>query len=111
MPMRSILFISLFFFTAVTYSHAQNTANDSLLSNKIHGYEIHLKQPAKEIRLLMYERNFLPVHGKLSDDHKSIIMDDYQVGSKVHVRVIYEDGTADEFVRSPCYIDPVIEAL
>ncbi len=84
------------------------TLEDSLLAKKIKGYQIHLKQPAKEIRLLMYEKNFLPVKGRISDDKLSIIMDSYEHGNKMHVKVIYEDGTADEFVRSPCYIDPVI---
>ena len=71
-------------------------------------YQIHLSQPAKEIRLLMYEKNFLPIQGKLSEDRKSVILKEYELGSKVHVKLIYEDGTADEFVRSPCFIDPVV---
>ena len=71
-------------------------------------FQIFLKQPAKEIKLLMYEKNFLPIQGKLSEDKKAIIMKDYEKGMKVHVKVVYEDGTVDEFTRSPCYIDPVI---
>jgi hypothetical protein len=105
------LLISIFLFLKTESSFAQNPATDSLLAKRIHGYQIHLKQPGKEIRLLMYEKNFLPVHGRLSDDHNSIIMDNYEHGNKVHVKIIYEDGTTDEFVRSPCYIDPVINAL
>lgn len=35
-------------------------------------------------------------------------MKDYEPGNKVYVRVLYEDGTEEEFVRSPCFIDPVI---
>lgn len=83
-------------------------AGDSLEQKKIEGYQIHLTQPAKEIKLLLYEKNFLPVKGELSIDHRSIIMREYEAGSKVRVKVIYEDGTEDEFVRSSCYIDPVI---
>ena len=71
-------------------------------------YQIYLKQPVKEIRLLMYEKNFLPIQGKLSEDRKSIIMNNYEQGTKVHVKVIYDDGTVDEFVKSPCFIDPVL---
>ena len=56
----------------------------------------------------MYERNFLPIQGKLSEDRKSIIMKNYEDGNKVRVKVIYEDGTEEEFTKSPCYIDPVI---
>jgi hypothetical protein len=71
-------------------------------------YQIFLTRPAKAIRLLMYEKNFTPIQGKLSEDKKSIIIKNYENGSKVHVKVEYEDGTIDEFVKSPCYIDPVI---
>jgi hypothetical protein len=70
-------------------------------------YQIYLKQPAKEIRLIWYEKDFKPIQGKLSDDKKSIIIKDYQPGERVHVKVIYEDGTEDDFIKSPCYIDPV----
>ena len=71
-------------------------------------FQIYLKQPAKSIRLLMYEKNFVPIQGILSKDKKSIIIKNYEAGSKVHVKVEYEDGTVDEFIKSPCYIDPVI---
>ncbi|CAN5561947.1 hypothetical protein BH11BAC1_BH11BAC1_04020 [soil metagenome] len=71
-------------------------------------FQIFLKQPAKEIKLLMYEKNFLPIQGKLSEDHKSIIMKNYENGSKVHVKVLYDDGTEEDFIKSPCYIDPVV---
>jgi len=71
-------------------------------------FQIFLKQPAKEIKLLMYEKNFLPIQGKLSEDRKSIIMKNYENGSKVHVKVLYDDGTEEDFIKSPCYIDPVI---
>jgi len=71
-------------------------------------YQIHLPHPAKEIKLIMYEKNFLPIQGKLSPDRKSVILKDYELGTKVRVKLIYEDGTADEFVRTPCFIDPVV---
>lgn len=71
-------------------------------------FQIYLKRPAKAIRLIMYEKNFVPIQGRLSEDKKSIIIKNYDSGSKVHVKVEYEDGTLEEFVKSPCYIDPVI---
>ena len=71
-------------------------------------YQIYLKQPAKEIKQLLFEKDCKPIDGNLSDGKKTIIMKDYTPGDKVHVKVIYLDGTDDEFVRSPCFIDPVI---
>ncbi len=85
-----------------------SAATDSTEVRNHQDYQIFLKQPAKEIRLIMYEKNFLPIQGKLSEDRKAIIMKEYQNGNKVHVKVLYEDGTEDEFVKSPCFIDPVI---
>jgi hypothetical protein len=91
-------------FTAFAAKAQPNGVNAAPLKD----YQIHLSHPAKEIKLLMYEKNFLPVQGRLAEDRKSIIMNNYEQGAKVHVKVIYDDGTVDEFVKSPCYIDPVV---
>ena len=89
----------------VMAAHSQSDQNNPVRKT---GYQIYLKQPAKEIKLLMYENNFTPIQGTLSEDRKSIIMKDYEMGAKVHVKVLYDDGTVEEFTKSPCYIDPVI---
>jgi hypothetical protein len=81
---------------------------DEPAKEKKSDYQIHLTRPGKNIKLLMYEKGFVPVQGKLSEDKKSIIIKNYDTGSKVRVKVEYEDGTVEEFVKSPCYIDPVI---
>src|SRR4051812_41533881 len=86
----------------------QLIAQQEKSKSEIKDYQIFLPRPAKSIRLLMYEKNFIPIQGKLSEDKKSIIIKNYETGSKVHVKVEYEDGTIDEFVKSPCYIDPVV---
>ena len=85
-----------------------NAQSNQILPVNKTDYQIYLKQPAKEIRLLMYEKNFTPIQGTLSEDRKSIIMKNYENGNKVHVKVLYEDGSEEEFTKSPCYIDPVI---
>jgi len=71
-------------------------------------YQIYLPKEAKEIKQLLYEKDCSPIKGNISSGKKSIIMQDYEKGNKVHVTIIYLDGTEDEFVRSPCFIDPVI---
>jgi hypothetical protein len=98
----SILFLFVF---AGVQCKAQS---DSIAPFPKSDYQIYLKQPAKEIKQLLYEKDCTPIDGSLSGNKKSIIMKDYEQGSKVHVIVIYEDGTEDEFVRSPCFIDPVL---
>ncbi len=71
-------------------------------------YQIYLKQPAKEIKELLFYKECTPIKGHISDNKKAIIMKDYEPGTKVYVRVVYMDGSEEEFVRSPCFIDPVI---
>ena len=105
--MKHFFAAAIFFVLSFSFCMAQSKEEDSKAVPK-NDYQIHLKQPAKEIKLLMYEKNFLPMQGKLSEDRKSIIMKDYEQGTKVHVKVVYDDGTVDEFVKSPCYIDPVV---
>jgi hypothetical protein len=86
-------------------SYAQS---DSIPGLPKYDYQIYLPKPAKEIKELLYEKDCTPIKGAISDGKKSIIMQGYEHGNKVHVVVIYTDGTEDEFVRSPCFIDPVI---
>ena len=93
---------ALFFIGFINISFSQEP-----VKNESKDFQIFLSQPAKAIRLLMYEKDFTPIQGKLSDDKKSIIIKNYKSGTKVHVKVEYEDGTIDEFVKSPCFIDPV----
>ena len=100
---RIALLIAFLLYYLLPSSHGQE-----IKSAPGSGYQIHLKQPAKEIKLLMYEKNFLPIQGKLSEDKKSIIMQQYEIGNKVRIKVIYDDDTEEEFTKSPCYIDPVI---
>lgn len=81
--------------------------NDSLPKPKI-PFQIFLDKEIKEIKWLMYDKNFLPLQGKISLDKKSVIMPDYEKGNKIRMKVIYEDGTSEEIMRTPCFIDPVV---
>ena len=98
----------LLLLTLLSISVSAFALSDTTQTEKSQDYQIYLRQPAKQIKLIMYEKDFLPIQGKLSEDRKSVIIKDYQHGNKVHVKVVYDDGTEEEFVRSPCYIDPVI---
>jgi Tol biopolymer transport system component len=75
---------------------------------RYNAYQIYMAKPAQQIKQLLYEKDCTPLNGTISDNGKKIIMQGYEPGNKVHVIVIYTDGTEDEFVRSPCFIDPVI---
>ena len=102
--MKKLLFTSIVLFYSLC-ALAQNERDREVPKTD---FQIFLKQPAREIKLLMYEKNFVPIQGILSEDRKAIIMKNYENGNKVHVKVLYDDGTEEEFTKSPCYIDPVI---
>jgi hypothetical protein len=102
--MKQLFCISIF----LLLSMAVNASAPDSTTQRKQDYQIFLKQPVKSIKLLMYEKNFLPIKGRISEDKKSVIISDYESGSKVHVKVEYEDGSIDEFVKSPCYIDPLV---
>ena len=86
--------------------HGQSDSTATL--PKYNAYQIYLTKPAQQIKQLLYEKDCSPLKGNISDGGNKIIMEGYVPGNKVHVIVIYTDGTEDEFVRSPCFIDPVI---
>lgn len=103
--MLRLLFFILMYVVGSGWCSAQTELQDELLK---YDYQIYLPKPAKEIKELLFEKDCTPINGKLSEGKKSIIMKGYEKGAKVHVKVLYTDGTEDEFVRSPCFIDPVI---
>lgn len=69
-------------------------------------YQIYLSKPVKEIKQLLYNKDCSPINGDMPAGNKKIIMHDFEPGNKVYVEVLYEDGTSEEFTRSPCFIDP-----
>ena len=71
-------------------------------------YQIYLTKPAKEIKEVKFDKDCSDIKGTLSEDKQRIIIKDYEQGKRVYVKVLYEDGTTEEFVRSSCFIDPVI---
>jgi hypothetical protein len=97
-----------FLFFSLLVSAVGYAQTDSTYHLPKYDYQIYLPKPAKEIQQLLFEKDCTPINGKISESKKTIIMRDYEPGNKVHIKVTYTDGTDDEFVRSPCYIDPVI---
>ena len=101
------LMISFLFFTALNLC-AQSDADSTSYEPHFSSYKIYLKKPAQEIREILYYKDCQPIKGTISDDQKTVIMDGYIPRNKVYLQVIYTDGTEEEIIRSPCFIDPVI---
>lgn len=81
--------------------------DSSWTAPRFDSYQIYLKKPVKEIREMQNLKDCTPIKGRIAEERK-IIMENYEPGNKVYLQLIYMDGTEEEFVRSPCYIDPVI---
>jgi hypothetical protein len=82
--------------------------SDSIAEPRFKSYQIYLKKPVQEIREILYNKDCTPIKGTITGDGKKVIMDDYIPGNKVYLQLIYTDGTEEEILRSPCFIDPVI---
>lgn len=101
--MRIVLFLFLLLNLKIAFGQA-----DSVKTKPEPDYQIHLSLPAKSIRYIMYDKDFMPIQGRISEDKKAIIIKNYIKGSKVRLKIEYEDGTLEEILRSPCFIDPVV---
>jgi hypothetical protein len=103
----NIKWISYLFLFTLSVFCIQADAQDNSKRQQKQDYQIFLTKPIKNIRHIMYEKNFIPIQGVISEDKKSLIMKNYEPGLKVRISVEYEDGTVEEFIKSPCFIDPV----
>ncbi|HNP49730.1 MAG TPA: hypothetical protein PKL85_12880 [Bacteroidia bacterium] len=101
------LFFLIGVFICIHFNLIASTTDSSSIQ-RVKDYQISLPHPAKEIKLLLYDKSFLPIQGKLSEDKKSVILKNYEQGNRVRIKVVYDDGTEEEILKSPCFIDPVV---
>ena len=88
--------------------NAQSLKADSMfVPGGVKQYQFHLDKPAKSIDELRYEKTDEPIKGNLSPDGTRVVMDNYKKGSRVKLKATYEDGTTEEVIKSPCFIDPM----
>ncbi len=103
------MFFFFLFLSAAGACYAQTNNTDSAyVSPKFNSYQIYFKKPVKEIQEIEYHKDCTPVKGRIGEGQKTIIMDGYEPGNRIYMQIMYMDGTEEELVRSPCYIDPVI---
>jgi hypothetical protein len=109
---KTLIAFVLFIFSALSL-FAQPTADSALQKSTpiYREYQFSLPEPAKQIELIEYEKDNVPLHGKLSPDGKIIFIRNYKTGQMVRAKVLLQSGRTEEYIKSPCFIDPVIEAL
>jgi len=72
-------------------------------------FQLYLDQPAKEIKLLQYDKDKEAIEGELSQDGTKIILKSYYKKGRVLVDILYKDGTQKTFSVGSCFIDPIFE--
>lgn len=103
----------LFCFSQVT---AQTIVDDKVQQIEQEQYnstlfQFYLDEPAKKIQKLEYESSGEEIEGELSEDGKTVYLNNYKAKSRVKVTLVYRTGKKDSFIKSPCFIDPVIPIL
>ena len=111
--MRICFFSLLLFAWPALHASAQGQVDTSLhaIPPSFKEYQFSLPEKAIEIKWIEYEKTKVPMHGKLSPDGRSILIRNYQTGQPLRVKAVLENGKTEEYVKSPCFIDPVIDAL
>lgn len=71
-------------------------------------HQIYLEERAKSLEGLEYEKDGEPLKGKLSEDGKRIIIENYHKRGRVKVTVTTPTGEQKTVSKSSCYIDVVI---
>jgi hypothetical protein len=98
----------IFFLFGLNTTNAQSLKQDTLfMPGAVKQFQFHLEKPAERIENLRYENTDESIKGKVSEDGKRIIMDNYKKGQRIKFDAIYKDGSREEVKKSPCYIDPV----
>jgi hypothetical protein len=98
----------VFFLLGMNSMYSQTLKQDTLfMPAAVKQYQFHLEKPADRIEHLRYENTDESIKGKVSEDGKRIIMDNYKKGQRIKFDAIYKDGTREEVKKSPCFIDPV----
>jgi hypothetical protein len=109
--MKCFWCFGIFFFILATSCLAQQDTSIHPPAPVFKEYRFNLPEKAIEIKSIELEKTREPLHGKLSPDGNSILLRNYQKGQSVRVKVVLANGKTEEYVKSPCYIDPVLEAL
>jgi len=109
----AFLFLLFFFTASAGLAHAQVFSDSSQHAPPPVFKEYRFTLPEKVIDIIWieYEKSKVPMHGKLAPDGKSILIRNYEPGQPLRVKAMLENGKTEEYVKSPCFIDPVIDVL
>lgn len=106
-----VLFFAMF---ASSQLFSQNPVMNKTEHNgepKYEEYQFYLKDPAIKILDIQIDNDCSPVRGKLSENGKTVFIKDYKEHSRIYIKFLKADAKVEELTKSPCFIDPVVNAL
>ena len=112
--MKKIIILSIVLLFSVSKISAQNPdlkKDEKQDEPKFELHQFYLKDPAIKILDIKYDNDCTPVNGKLSEDGKTVFIKDYTEHSRIYFKFLKGDGKVEEITKSPCFIDPVVNAL
>ncbi len=106
--MKQLLLI-LFFIPVLVFSQNEEIDLSDDFSAPTQLFQMHLKKPAAEIKLLQYDNSKETIEGEISDDGMAVVLKNYYKKGRVFVEILYRDGTTNAFSVGSCFIDPIFE--
>jgi hypothetical protein len=111
--MRKILFLIMVLFPCSNvFSQNSDIKKDEKQEEpKFELHQFYLNDPAIKILDIQYNNDCTPVNGRLSEDGKTVFIKEYKEHTGVYLKFLKADGKVEELSKSPCFIDPVVNAL
>ena len=112
--MKKIIFVANLFLLFSSKLFSQNNApkpEEIIAEPKFELYQFYLTEPAIKILEIQYDKDCTPVKGKLSEDGKTVFIEEYLEHSRIYFKFLKADGKIEDMTKSPCFIDPVVNAL
>ena len=104
--------VLIFFISANSFSqNPVSKPEEKYTEPKFELHQFYLTEPAIKILEIQYDKDCIPVNGRLSEDGKTVLIKDYAEHSRIYVKILKADGKVEEISKSPCFIDPVVPAL
>lgn len=114
LALQKIFLVFAFLLFSLTELFSQNSDLKKPLSpieSKFELHQFYLQDPAIKIMEMQYDKDCTPVKGKLSEDGKTVLIKEYIEHSRIYLKFLKADGKEEEVIKSPCFIDPVINVL
>jgi|GEM_PF-1385408 len=111
--MKKIIFLSFLIlnFSKLFAQNPEIKKDEKQDDPKFELHQFYLNDPAIKILDIKYNNDCTPANGRLSEDGKTVFIKEYRDHTGVYLKFLKADGKVEEITKSPCFIDPVVNAL